>query len=322
MSDRLSPIVIFAYNRKTHLEMCLKHLWNNKEFKLSNVFIFCDGPKDKIDEAKVSEVRTYLSRTKLPKNTKITFSEVNKDLAKSVLNGMDSVFEVNEKAIVLEDDILVSNNFLSYMNNSLYKYSCSSKAGSITGYWYPTKKHKARLLKRDYSKSFFIPSASSWSWGTWSTVWHKFRSYRFDAEGIKRDKQKLYDFDLEGSYSFSSLLNAQLSSNSKISSWAILWRWFLFDSNLLTLHPDVSMVNNIGFDGSGRHFNSSNSKSTIFNNPKNDDWEQVSIDYYPDSVNIDFDKLNELKSFLKGRTKLGNGASKLSRIKNYVKKIF
>ena len=47
--SNLSPICLFAYNRPNETKMCLNHLSKCKLAKKSELFIFIDGPRSKLD---------------------------------------------------------------------------------------------------------------------------------------------------------------------------------------------------------------------------------------------------------------------------------
>ena len=52
----------------------------------------------------------------------------NFGLAKNIVSGINYVFKENDKAIILEDDIIVSPFFLNYMNKNLNIYKNDKKA--------------------------------------------------------------------------------------------------------------------------------------------------------------------------------------------------
>ena len=60
-----SPIVIFSYNRPKHLNNLFESLALNKISKLNKIFFFCDGPKNKYDKKKISEIKLLLKKKKL-----------------------------------------------------------------------------------------------------------------------------------------------------------------------------------------------------------------------------------------------------------------
>lgn len=57
--------------------------------------------------------------------------------------------------------------------------------------------------------------------------------------------------DLNGSYPYSRMLQEVLDKKSE--SWGVVWYWNLLKKKGLTLFPPASLVENIGWDGSGTH---------------------------------------------------------------------
>ncbi len=47
---KLSPIILFSYNRPHYLLKTLQSLKANKEAKESTLYIYCDGPKPDANE--------------------------------------------------------------------------------------------------------------------------------------------------------------------------------------------------------------------------------------------------------------------------------
>ena len=115
----LSPVVVFAYNRPHHLQSTMDALNDNKLAGESELFVFVDGAKNEQDREKVEETRKVLRDFEAKsrfKSVEITASDKNKGLANSVISGVTKVLEKYESVIVLEDDLVVSTDFLQYMN--------------------------------------------------------------------------------------------------------------------------------------------------------------------------------------------------------------
>jgi len=53
----LAPICLFVYNRPRETELTLNALKANYLAKESELFVFCDGPKNLEDKEKVEKVR-------------------------------------------------------------------------------------------------------------------------------------------------------------------------------------------------------------------------------------------------------------------------
>ena len=124
---RLTPIILFVYNRPEHTRQTVEYLSKNKLAESSKLFIFSDGPKNDKDKQKVFEVRKYLKRIKGFKEIRIIEREKNLGLANSVISGVSQIFQSFEKVIVLEDDIISSPSFLKFMNDALDFYKADKK---------------------------------------------------------------------------------------------------------------------------------------------------------------------------------------------------
>ena len=62
--NNLAPIVIFTYTRLETLKKTIESLKKNKMAKFSEIYIFSDCHKNKIDQPLVNSVRKYLKSIK------------------------------------------------------------------------------------------------------------------------------------------------------------------------------------------------------------------------------------------------------------------
>lgn len=244
----LSPVVLFVYNRPEHTRQTVEALQKNELAKDSDLFVFSDGPKNIDDLEKVKLVRDYLKTISGFKNISITESKENYGLARSIVNGVTAIINLHGKVIVLEDDIVTSPFFLTFMNDALNFYKDEGRVMHISGYMFP--------VKEDLPKTFFYGPASCWGWGTWKRAWANYN----DNAGLlmeeldKSNRKKEFDLDDSGIF----LYQLQWNIDKKINSWAIKWYASIFLKKGLCLHPGKSLVNNIGHDGSGVHSGTSN----------------------------------------------------------------
>ena len=254
----LAPIIIFAYNRINHLESCINALKTNDESKFSLLIIYCDGPNNENDILDVQKVRDYITTITGFKEIQFNISNINKGLSRSIINGITQQFQIYDKLIILEDDILVSKYFLFYMNSYLELYKDFHNVASIHGYCYPIK---------NLPTTFFIKGADCWGWATWKRSWNEFElDGNILLEYILNHKLKC-EFNLFGAYNYTKMLKNQILK--KNDSWAIRWHASNFILNKLTLYPGKSLVKNIGTDGSGTNFISTDfSFETSFYNNK------------------------------------------------------
>lgn len=239
-----APIVIFAFNRPEHLSSALNALSKNSEFKFSPLFIYCDGPRYDLDTSGVNQTRAIANQWPHPNKTVIE-SDINQGIATSVISGVTKIIKNYGKIIVLEDDLVVDISFLNFLNQALIKFKDNRRIMQISAYMFPIPEF---LEKKE---TFCLSNISSWGWATWDHAWANFDPNASGWELLLQNKALRRKFDVGGSYAYSDMLFRQ--KIGKIDSWAIRWNWTVFRHSGLVVYPPVSLVNNIGFDGSGTH---------------------------------------------------------------------
>jgi hypothetical protein len=241
--NRLSPVVVFAFNRPEKLNSCLKSLELAFDSELTSVFIFIDGHRSLQEKLLVDEVESIARLHWHFGEIQIRRSPMNLGLANSILTGIDFMFESFESVIVLEDDLEVARNFLTYMNDGLLKYVYEERVCSIQGYTYPNLQQQ--------SGCFFLRGSDCWGWATWRDRWSDFErdAKILHDDIVARELENL--FDLNGEYPYLRMLkDNQLGLND---SWAVRWHASNFVKNKLSLYPPNSLVTNTGDDGNGTH---------------------------------------------------------------------
>lgn len=238
-----APIVLFAYKRPEHLRLTLEALLANPLAKSSDLIVYSDAARDAATQEPVAAVRRLLHDVKGFRSITIRERATNMGLARSLIAGISEVLSMSDRAIIVEDDLVVTEWFLDFMNDALIMYADEEQVASVHGYTYPTS--------RQLPSTFFIRGADCWGWATWSRAWKHFNS---DSQYLLRELHRkrlnrLFDFD--GSYPFTGMLKAQ--AGGRVDSWAIRWYASTFLANMLTLYPGKSLVRNIGHDGSGQH---------------------------------------------------------------------
>ena len=243
MSQNLAPIVIFVYRRD--IRDVINHLLKNKLSKESELYIFSDGHKNDIDKKDVIEVRKVLQNIKGFRSVKVYESKVNKGLANSIIDGVSLILDKYNSIIVMEDDLLVADNFLDYMNEALEFYEKQSNIWSISGYT-----PNLKCLKT-YNKDIYLTMrASSWGWATWKDRWSSIDWEIKDWNNFRKNKIEINEFNKSGNDMFKML---ELQMLGKIDSWAIRWCYNQFLQRKYTIYPTKSKLVNIGFDNKGTH---------------------------------------------------------------------
>ena len=245
----LSPIVLFTYNRCDELKQAINNLKKAKLADESILYVFSDGPKSEEDVSDVKLVRNYLNEITGFKKVILNFSEVNKGLANSIISGVSEILKEHGKIIVLEDDLLVSKNFLVFMNQGLTYYQSNPKIISICGYNMGVKINESNVYTYD---AFFAKRSASWGWATWDNKWQDIDWNVNDFETFSKDKDKVREFKKYGSDLF-RMLNRQ--QKGEINSWAVRYNYHQYKYDLYSVFPMISKIRNIGFSEHATHTN-------------------------------------------------------------------
>ena len=246
----LAPITLFVYNRPENTAQTLEALSNNDLSSESDLFVFCDGPKENADDdtkKAIQKVRDVVKSKSWCETVTIYESDTNKGLADSIVEGVTKIVNKFGKIIVLEDDIVTSNGFLKYMNEALDLYENEKKVMHIASYLPYTNSISS------LPETFLSRFMSCWGWATWKTDWDKANwDTQFLYDQIADSKVR-YAFNLEGVLNYHEQLENNL--NGKINTWAIKWFTSIFLNKGLCLYPKQTLSENIGLDGSGLHCN-------------------------------------------------------------------
>jgi hypothetical protein len=244
-----APIALFVFKRPQETLQTLEHLARNPEFAESELFVFSDAPRNQAEQEAVHATRALLHSRKWNPRTTIIEHTQNQGLAKSVIAGVTQLAESHGRVIVFEDDLLTSSGTLRYFNEALDRYQNRDQIMQISGH---TISVPNLGLPTD---SFFMPLTTSWGWATWSRAWKYFDRQTPGWERLRTDSNLRYRFDMDGSYFYSEMLEKQHAG--LVDSWAVCWRWSMFQRQGLTLYPCRTLIKNIGFGEGATHTNSS-----------------------------------------------------------------
>jgi len=222
--------------------------------RVSELLIYSDGPKSEDDKPLVENVRNYIKTVDGFKSIKIIEREKNVGLADNIIDGVTKIVNRYGRIIVLEDDLVLTEYFLEYMNEALKVFENDERVMHISGYIFP-------IESQGLPEIFFLRAAFCWGWATWSRAWKYFEK-DVDKCMAQFNRKMIKSFNLENSKDFWS----QIVGNKKgtLNTWAIFWYASVFLRDGLCMHPRTSLVQNIGHDGSGTDCGISNRYSVAF----------------------------------------------------------
>jgi len=242
-----APVALFVFNRPEHTRRTLQALRLNALAEKTPLHIFSDAPRNEDDAISVEQVRDTIRAVEGFASVTVVERKSNMGLASSIIDGATRLCEEYGRVIVLEDDLVTSPSFLSYMNDALEHYRHQPEVGSISAYMYPVDSSTAN------AGTVMLEHPMSWGWATWSDRWAL-----FDADGEHlleqlRHTGQLHRFDTVGPGGFERMLRGQIAGQN--NSWFIRWHASLFLAGRRSLAPSHSLISNIGLDGTGVHCN-------------------------------------------------------------------
>lgn len=248
MEKDLAPIVLFVYNRPGHTKRALDALALNQEAEESVLYVYCDGPKANATEEdlyRINQTREIVKSQQWCKEVHVEEQAQNKGLADSIIDGVTDIVNRYGKIIVLEDDIVTSKVFLKYMNEALSLYENEDNVMHISSF-VPVTDGQEKL-----PETYLLKFMSCWGWATWKQSWNKLIINTEFLYAYLVNKKREKDFGLDGAINYIEQLKQNLSG--EIKTWAIKWAATIYILDGLCLYPKQSLVEQIGFDGSGVH---------------------------------------------------------------------
>lgn len=259
MTMKLSPIIIFAYNRAEHLRKTLIWLGQNELANESTLYIFCDGPKPNATAeqlAKVENARKVAHELAIAptfKEVHIFEREENLGLGTSVITGVTEIINKHGRAIVLEDDLETSPYFLSYMNQCLDHYEPRKSVFSISGLSRP---HPERFYPKDYPYDVYVSlTHHPTGWGTWADRWNQV-DWEVKWLDVVKDQPAMIEAFRRIEYGDFDALMHQRATGKNV--WSIRFAFAHFVNHAVSICPIVSYINHIGWDEDATNATSSN----------------------------------------------------------------
>lgn len=235
-----SIIGVFCYNRVAKLKSCIEALLKNPECATSDIVFFSDGPKKASDIQAIQEVRDYIDQLQGFRSVVKHYREHNLSTGPNFRTGLTYLSENYERFIIVEDDLIVSPNYLKFLSDALEFYKDDQSVFCVTAYVFP-------LNIGDYPYDTLVYKRfCSYGWGGWG---NRFSKVIWDEDELNKLMHTSPGFkkrlNAEG-YDLVRMLKKQI--NGTISTWDIQMQTHVAENRLKVIYPTLSKVSNIGFD--------------------------------------------------------------------------
>ncbi len=236
-------VAVFCYNRPDKLRMCLDMVDLSYVDKL---WVFCDTWKNKQDEEMVLKTIDIARKFRF-QNKEVVVREKNFGTPKNVINGLDRVFKSSDTCMVLEDDCIVRPEAYAYVDKALKIFENDRRVFSIN-----TMAPLGLILNK--IASLFVHNDivacrrvfAFWGWATWASRWGEFRS---DLEPFKNPYGNAQKVPLGVGRHVRATL--KLHEEGRVGGWDARLLCLAYYNKCLHIHPRVSLMRNIGLDGTG-----------------------------------------------------------------------
>jgi hypothetical protein len=248
------PILITAFNRPDNLRRVLENL---KTFEPKKIYLSIDGPRNNRDKELISSTLEAMQIIDWNCEVKYRINKVNLGLATSVTSGVDWVFESEQFVIVLEDDIILSGDFMYFCDELLKSERFNESVLTISA---TNLANRPCINFHSCRKSIFM---HSWGWAISKSTWSKFSvAYKEDSyfPGFKILFKKL-NYSLPSALFFLTVYRKL--KNKSLDSWAYPMTFYGFQQNLQTVVPNVNLAVNIGFGEDATHTVSMDSRIPV-----------------------------------------------------------
>lgn len=243
-TNSLAPIALFIYRRPDHTRRMIEHLQRCAGFDESPVYVFADGPKDPRDMPAIQETRSEARRL-LGNRAVFRESDANLGVDISEIAAITELCGQFGRVVAVEDDLIVSPNFLEFLNEGLARYQNEPRVMEVCGYIFDVPE------LRKSTQAVFLPLTSAWGWATWKRAWDLFDPWAGDWAERLRDPQERSRFNINGHFDYTKMLSLEMRKT--VPAWDIRWYYTLFARHGLGLHPPRTLVLNEGYDGTGTH---------------------------------------------------------------------
>ena len=249
-----APVLITTVIRYLHFRECIESLAKCVWAEHTDVFVAVDYPPSEKYWEGYNLIKGYLSTCgNLGFNSlNIVYRETNYFYTErgNIDSLRDEVFETYDRCIVSEDDNIFSPNFLVFINKGLEMYKDDATVLAIDGYrhFYPIKYDHNTIFRQNVN-------FSAWGYGCWREKWIKYvypisQSY-FRSKLSIRSILKIHR---NGNAHTLCYINECYKDFVDRSDWTIGVMMAL--EGLDVVMPCISLVRNMGWDGTGLNCNS------------------------------------------------------------------
>lgn len=237
------PVLLIGFNRPDVIEQNVQRILSVHPSKL---YIAIDGPRpgrtDDIEN--VQKVRDVVKNIQFDGEIHYLLHEENLGCNGNVTSGISWVLEKEEYVIVVEDDVMTSKSFFSFLEDMLIRYKDEENIAMVSGCNY----HPISLPNNeDYC---FAQTGHIWGWGTWKKQWSKFSlNMEIKDSDISIEHLRKVSANEDIAQCRQKSYRKLKSRKRETVSWDVLYACFRMINGYLSIVPACHLTSNIGTQG-------------------------------------------------------------------------
>lgn len=239
-----TPILFLIFRRP---EITLRVFNEIRKQQPTQLFIAADGGRTPEEHEKCEQTRQgVLNMIDWDCEVKTLFREKNLGCRNSVSSAITWFFNHIEQGIILEEDCFPNHSFFSFCEELLEKYKDDTSIYSIVGTNFQDG------VKRGEGDYYFSYLADCWGWATWARAW---KHYDADMQEYNAFKKKNILQKIYANNDITAFWERTLDEvyYERLSSWASIWTYSVYNKQGLTIYPNNNLITNIGFDEESTH---------------------------------------------------------------------
>ena len=233
------PILILAFNRPDHVVRAMEAVHT---YLPNRLYLACDGSREKKkgeSELVMATRKAMLDAVDWECEVKTLFRKNNFGCAHAVYEAITWFFEHEEYGVIIEDDVVVGQDYFKLCEDLLPRYAKEERIMEISA-----ENHSLRTDINDsyvYSYNFLC-----WGWATWRRAWRKMDMEMKAApelsSGYLIKRLGLFRGLMMKHYFMSGFKHLET-----FSSWATRWYLSILAHDGLVISPGANLAVNIGF---------------------------------------------------------------------------
>ena len=239
------PVLILAFSRPDHVKRAMAAV---QTYQPARLYLACDGPRaHKSGEAELVAAtrQAMLEAVTWDCEVQTLFRDSNLGCGHAVYEAITWFFKHEPYGVIIEDDILVGQDFFTFCEALLPRYAEDDRVMGLSA-----ENHSGRT---DLNNSYvYTPRFNCWGWATWRRAWEQMDMTMAAARNLKPWYLTKRLGWFEGLMMF-YYFKGDYHQFIPFDTWDLRWYLSILIHDGLLICPGVNLAVNIGMDG-GAHY--------------------------------------------------------------------